>query len=140
MFPCLEPYCSVVVRFVNPGPFPLLFGSDFVNYALQVLACGVSDFLQRKGWNKVRIVEKKSVMLFKERRQHRELDVFARGLLRNLYKSNSNSLANQLGIHIILAKQEKLASNSLAKIETWQNSPPHAHIRTRIVVAIIVSL
>jgi hypothetical protein len=26
----------------------------------------------------------------------------------------SNSLANQLGIHIILAKQEKLASNSLA--------------------------
>jgi hypothetical protein len=29
-------------------------------------------------------------------------------------KSNSNSLANQLGIHIILAKQEKLASNSVA--------------------------
>jgi hypothetical protein len=28
--------------------------------------------------------------------------------------SNSNSLANQLGIHLILAKQEKLASNSLA--------------------------
>jgi hypothetical protein len=52
---------------VNPAPFPLLFGSDFVNYAPQLLACGVSDFLQRKGWNKVRIVEKKSVMLFKER-------------------------------------------------------------------------
>jgi hypothetical protein len=28
--------------------------------------------------------------------------------------SNSNSLSNQLGIHIILAKQEKLAFNSLA--------------------------
>jgi hypothetical protein len=32
-------------------------------------------------------------------------------------RSNSNSLANQLSIHLILAKQEKLASNSLAKIE-----------------------
>jgi hypothetical protein len=29
-------------------------------------------------------------------------------------KSNSNSLANQLGIHIILAKREKLPFNSLA--------------------------
>jgi hypothetical protein len=28
--------------------------------------------------------------------------------------SNSNSLTNQLGIHIILAKQEKMDSNSLA--------------------------
>jgi hypothetical protein len=49
--------------------------------------------------------------------------------------SNSNSLANQLGIHQILAKQEKLASNNLAnqlgKIETWKNSPPHAHICAR---------
>jgi hypothetical protein len=29
-------------------------------------------------------------------------------------KSNSNSLTNQLGIHLILEKQEKLASNNLA--------------------------
>jgi hypothetical protein len=28
--------------------------------------------------------------------------------------SNSNSLVGQLGIHLVLAKQEKLASNSLA--------------------------
>jgi hypothetical protein len=31
-----------------------------------------------------------------------------------IVKSNSNSLANQLDIHLILAKQEKLASNNLA--------------------------
>jgi hypothetical protein len=53
-----------------------------------------------------------------------------------------------LGIHLILAKQEKLASNSLAnqlsknrnlsKIETWQNSAPRAYMRARIVVAIDV--
>jgi hypothetical protein len=49
-------------------------------------------------------------------------------------RSNSNSLANQLRIHLILAKQEKLASNSLAKIEIWQNSP------SGNVVAIGVSL
>jgi hypothetical protein len=41
-------------------------------------------------------------------------------------KSNSNSLANQLGIHIILAKQEKLASNSLA------NQLGKTHLPTRI--------
>jgi hypothetical protein len=49
--------------------------------------------------------------------------------------SNSNSLANQLGIYIILAKQENLPptvwQTNLAKIETWQNSPPHAHICAR---------
>jgi hypothetical protein len=28
---------------------------------------------------------------------------------------NSNSLTNQLGIHLILAKREKLVSNSLGK-------------------------
>jgi hypothetical protein len=41
-------------------------------------------------------------------------------------KSNSNSLANQLSIHLILAKQEKWASivwqTNLAKIENWQNT------------------
>jgi hypothetical protein len=31
-----------------------------------------------------------------------------------MIESNSNSLANQLGIHLILAKQEKLASSGLA--------------------------
>jgi hypothetical protein len=35
-------------------------------------------------------------------------------LLLEQLQSNSNSLAYQLGIHLILAKQEKLASNSLA--------------------------
>jgi hypothetical protein len=30
------------------------------------------------------------------------------------YKSDSNSLANQLGIHLILARQGKFASSSLA--------------------------
>jgi hypothetical protein len=35
----------------------------------------------------------------------------------------SKSLANQLGIHLILAKQEKLATKTKqAKIEAWQNS------------------
>jgi hypothetical protein len=29
---------------------------------------------------------------------------------------------------------------NLAKIETWQNSPPHAHICARIVIVIVVSL
>jgi hypothetical protein len=59
--------------------------------------------------------------------------------------SNSNSLANQLGIHIILAKHEKLASNSLAN-QLGKNrnlaklTSPHAYMPTRIVVAIVVSL
>jgi hypothetical protein len=53
-----------------------------------------------------------------------------------LTKSNSNSLANQLDIHLILAKQEKISlqqfgKRNLVKIETWQNSPPHAHIGER---------
>jgi hypothetical protein len=60
-------------------------------------------------------------------------------------ESNSNSLANQLGIHIILAKQEKLASNSLAN-QLGKNRnlakliSPRAYMRARIVVAIVVSL
>jgi hypothetical protein len=59
--------------------------------------------------------------------------------------NNSNSLANQLDIHLILAKREKLASNSLAnqlgknrnlaKL-TWTR----AYMRARIMVAICVSL
>jgi hypothetical protein len=60
-------------------------------------------------------------------------------------KRNSNSLANQLGIHIILAKQEKLASNSLAN-QLGKNgnlaklTSPRAYMRAQIVVAIVVSL
>jgi hypothetical protein len=56
-------------------------------------------------------------------------------------KSNSNSLSNQLGIHLILAKQEKLASNSLAK-QLGKNrnlgklTSPRVYMRARIVVAI----
>jgi hypothetical protein len=41
-------------------------------------------------------------------------------------KSNSNSLVNQLGIHLILAKQEKLASNSL------ENQLGKTHLPARI--------
>jgi hypothetical protein len=61
------------------------------------------------------------------------------------HQSNSNSLANQFGIHIILAKQEKLASNSLAN-QLGKNrnlaklTSPRAYMRARIVVAIVVSL
>jgi hypothetical protein len=54
-------------------------------------------------------------------------------------------LANQLGIHAILAKQEKLASNSLANqlgknrnLEKLTSS--RAYMRARIVVVIGVSL
>jgi hypothetical protein len=54
-------------------------------------------------------------------------------------ESNSNILANQLGIHLILAKREKLPSNSLA------NQLGKTHLPTRIYarayrVAIDVSL
>jgi hypothetical protein len=54
-------------------------------------------------------------------------------------------LANQLGIHVILAKQEKLASNSLAN-QLGKNrnlaklTSPRAYMHARIVVAIVVSL
>jgi hypothetical protein len=54
-------------------------------------------------------------------------------------------LANQLGIYIILAKQEKLASNSLAN-QLGKNrnlaklTSPRAYMRAGIVVAIVVSL
>jgi hypothetical protein len=60
-------------------------------------------------------------------------------------KSNSNSLANQLDIHLILAKQEKLTYNSLAN-EFGKNrnlaklTSPRAYMRAQIVVAIGVSL
>jgi hypothetical protein len=59
--------------------------------------------------------------------------------------SNSNRLANQLGIHLILAKQEKMASNSLAN-QLGKNrnlaklTSPHVYMRARIVVDIVVSL
>jgi hypothetical protein len=58
-------------------------------------------------------------------------------------KSNSNSLANQLGIHKILAKQEKLDSlaNQLVKNGNLVKlTSPRAYMRARIVVAIVVSL
>jgi hypothetical protein len=60
-------------------------------------------------------------------------------------KSNSNSLANQLGIHLILAKREKSPSNSLAN-QLGKNrnfaklTSPRAYMHARIVVAISVSL
>jgi hypothetical protein len=54
-------------------------------------------------------------------------------------------MANQLGIHLILAKQEKMASNSLAnQLGKTRNlaklTSPYAYMRARIVVVIIVSL
>jgi hypothetical protein len=54
-------------------------------------------------------------------------------------------LANQLGIHLILAKQQKIASNSLAN-QLGKNrnlaklTSPRAYMCVRIVVAIVVSL
>jgi hypothetical protein len=54
-------------------------------------------------------------------------------------------LAKQLGIHLILAKQEKLASDSLAN-QLGKNrnlakfTSPRVYMRARIVVAIVVSL
>jgi hypothetical protein len=57
-----------------------------------------------------------------------------------MIQSNSNSLANQLDIHLILAKQEKLTSNSLAN-QLGKNrnlaklTSPHAYMRARVVVA-----
>jgi hypothetical protein len=54
-------------------------------------------------------------------------------------------LANQLGIHLILAKQEKLASNSLSN-QLGKNrnlakpTSPRAYMRAQIVVAIGVFL
>jgi hypothetical protein len=54
-------------------------------------------------------------------------------------KSNSISLANQLGIHLILAKREKLPSNSLAK-QLGKNrnltklTSPRAYMCVRIVL------
>jgi hypothetical protein len=59
-------------------------------------------------------------------------------------RPESNSLANQPGIHIILAKQEKSASNSLAN-QLGKNrnlaklTSPRAYTRARTVVAIVVS-
>jgi hypothetical protein len=54
-------------------------------------------------------------------------------------KSNSNSLANQLGIYLILAKREKLPYNSLAN-QLCKNrnlaklTSPRAYMRARIVL------
>jgi hypothetical protein len=54
-------------------------------------------------------------------------------------------LTNQLGIHLILAKREKLASNSLAN-QLGKNrnlatpTSPRAYMRVQIMVAIGVSL
>jgi hypothetical protein len=54
-------------------------------------------------------------------------------------------MANQIGIHIILEKQEKIVSNSLAN-QLGKNrnlaklTSPSAYMRARIVVAIVVSL
>jgi hypothetical protein len=64
-------------------------------------------------------------------------------LQENSYKSNSNSFANELGIHLILAKREKLASNSLTN-QLGKNrklgklTSSRAYMRARIVVAINV--
>jgi hypothetical protein len=59
-------------------------------------------------------------------------------------KSNSNRLANQLGIHLILEKQEKLTFNNLAnQLDKNRNlaklTSPRAYMRAQIVVAIGVS-
>jgi hypothetical protein len=54
-------------------------------------------------------------------------------------------LANQLDIHLILAKQEKFASNRLAN-QLGKNrnlaklTSPRVSLRARIVVALVVSL
>jgi hypothetical protein len=54
-------------------------------------------------------------------------------------------LANQLGIHLILAKQEKMASNNLAN-QLGKNrnlakpTSPRTYMRARIVIAIVVSV
>jgi hypothetical protein len=54
-------------------------------------------------------------------------------------------LTNQLGIHLILAKQEKLASNRLAnRLGKNRNltklTSPSVYMRPQIVVAIAISL
>jgi hypothetical protein len=56
------------------------------------------------------------------------------------YESNSNSLSNQLSIHLILVKQEKFASNNLAnQLSKNKNlaklTSPRAYMRARIMVA-----
>jgi hypothetical protein len=59
-------------------------------------------------------------------------------------KSNSSSLVNQLGIHLILAKQEKSVFNSLAN-QLGKNrnlaklTSPRIYVRAWIVVVIVVS-
>jgi hypothetical protein len=54
-------------------------------------------------------------------------------------KSNSDSLSNQLGIHLNFGKREKLPSNSLAnQLEKNRNlaklTSPRAYMRARIVL------
>jgi hypothetical protein len=48
----------------------------------------------------------------------------------------------KLGIFLILQNKKNwpVWQTDLAKIETWQNSPPLAYMRVPIVVAIVVSL
>jgi hypothetical protein len=74
-----------------------------------------------------------------------ELELFAWEIWEQSCKSNSNILANQLDIHLILAKHEKLASNSLTnKLGKNRNraelTSPRVYMRARIVVAMVVSL
>jgi hypothetical protein len=62
-----------------------------------------------------------------------------------LFSLNSNTLANQLRIHLILAKQEKMTSNSLTnQLSKNRNLTKltfsRAYMRAQIVVALIVSL
>jgi hypothetical protein len=74
-----------------------------------------------------------------------KLEESANAISKQQTKSNSNNLANQIGIYIILAKQEKLASDSLAN-QLGKNrnltklTSPRAYMRARIVVVIVVSL
>jgi hypothetical protein len=45
--------------------------------------------------------------------------------------ANSNSLPNQLGIHLILAKQEKLTSDSLTKAKLTSPPPSFRRVKNR---------
>jgi hypothetical protein len=71
--------------------------------------------------------------------------VFCQLVKRYAKKSNSNSLENQIAIHLILAKQEKLTYNSLInqlgkKRNLAKLTSSCLYMRARIVVAIGLSL